>query len=79
MSHFEKLSFFSGGNLQLDFNTIGIKISYEVILSLLMGMIKHFQGTQSDKFAISLQNLKREVRARVHFSNANKQSFYKFA
>ena len=39
--------------LQVDFNTLGIKVSYKVILSLLMGMIKYFQSTQSNKFPIS--------------------------
>ena len=28
--------------LQVDFNTLGIKVSYKVILSLLTEMIKHF-------------------------------------
>ena len=45
--------------LQVDFNNLGIKVSYEVILSLLIGMIKHSQSAQGDKFAISLQFLKR--------------------
>ena len=41
-------------------------------------MIKHFQSTQSNKFAISLQYLKKEVRNGVHFLHADKhQSFYK--
>ena len=31
--------------LQVDFNTFGIKVSYRVILLLLMGMIKYFQST----------------------------------
>ena len=31
--------------LQVDFNTLGIKVSYKVVLSLLMGMIKHSQST----------------------------------
>ena len=31
--------------LQVDFNALGIKVSYNVILSLLMGMIKHSQST----------------------------------
>ena len=44
--------------LQVDFNTLGTKVSYRVILSLLMGMNKHSQTTQSKKFAISLQYLK---------------------
>ena len=30
--------------LQVDFNTFGIKISYSVILALLMGTIRHSQS-----------------------------------
>ena len=30
--------------LQVDFNTFGIKISYNVILALLMGTIRHSQS-----------------------------------
>ena len=61
--------------LQVDFSSLGIKVSYKVILSLLMVMIKHYQSTQSNKFAISLQ-----VRNVVHFLHADKhQSFYKLA
>ena len=64
--------------LQVDFNTLGIKDAYKVILSLLLGMIKHSQSTQSNKFAISLQYLKKEVRKEVHFLYADEhQSFYK--
>ena len=37
--------------LQVDFNTSGIKDAYKVILSLLLGMIKHSQRTQSNRFA----------------------------
>ena len=33
--------------LQVDFNTLGIKDFYKVILSLLMGMIQHSQSTQT--------------------------------
>ena len=63
---------------QVDFNTLGIKEAYKVILSLLLGMIKHSQSTQSNKFAISLQYLKKEVRKEVHFLYADEhQSFYK--
>ena len=36
---------------QVDFNTLGIKDAYKVILSLLLGMIKHSQSTQSNRFA----------------------------
>ena len=45
--------------LQVDFNTLGIKVSYKVILSLLMNMITHSQSIQSNKFAISLQDFKK--------------------
>ena len=41
--------------LQDDFNTLDIKASYKMILSLWMGMIKHSRSTQGSKFAISLQ------------------------
>ena len=36
--------------LQVDFNVLGIKVSYKVmlILPLLMGMISHSQSTQSN-------------------------------
>ena len=61
--------------LQVDFN-LGIKVSYKVILSSFMGMIKHSESTQSNMFAISLQYLKKEVRDGVHFLLAYKQSFY---
>ena len=49
------------------FNTLGINVSYKVIRSLLIGMIKHYQSTQSNKFAISLQYLKKEIRDGFHF------------
>ena len=45
-----------------------------------MGMIKHSQSTQSKKYAIPLQYLKKEVRNGVHFLHAEKhQSVYKLA
>ena len=54
------------------------KFPTRLILSLLMGMIKHSEITQSNKFAISLQYLKKEVRNGCHFWHADKrQSFYK--
>ena len=44
----------------------------------LMGMIKHSQNTQSDKFAISLQYFEKQVRDEFHFLHAHKhQSLYK--
>ena len=43
-----------------------------------MGMIKYSQSTQSNKFTISLQYLKKGVRNRSQFWHADKrQSFYK--
>ena len=47
--------------LQVDFNTLGIKVFYKMILSLLTDMIYHSQSTQSNKFAISLQDLKKKL------------------
>ena len=56
----------------------GSNFSTRLILSLLMGMIKCFQITQSNKFAISLLYLKKEDRNGDNFWHADKrQSFYK--
>ena len=44
--------------LQVDLKTLSIKSFYKEILSLMMGMIKHSQSAQSNKFAIALQYLK---------------------
>ena len=66
--------------LQVYFNTLGVKVSYKLMLSLLMGMIKHSQSTQINKFAISLQYLKKEASEGVHFLYLDKhQSFCKLA
>ena len=44
----------------------------------MMVMVKYSQSTQGNKFAISLQYLKQEVRDGVHFLHTdNHQSFYK--
>ena len=41
-------------------------------------MIKHSQSTQNNKFAISLQYLKKEIKKGLHFLHADEhQSFYK--
>ena len=49
-------------------------------MALLMVVMKHSQITQSNKFVISLQYLKKEVRDEVHFLRADKhKSFYKLA
>ena len=60
--------------LQVDFNTVGIKVSYKVILSFLMDMIQHSQSAQSSKFAISWQYLKEEVNHKG-FWRYDKQNF----
>ena len=39
--------------LQVNLNTLGIKVSYKVIISLLMSMIKNSQSIKSNKFAMS--------------------------
>ena len=44
-------------------------------MALLMVVMKHSQITQSNKFVISLQYLKKEVRDEVHFLRADKQKF----
>ena len=49
-----------------------------VTISLLLGMIKHSQYTKSNKFPISLQYLKKEVRNGVIFLHTDRhQSSYK--
>ena len=58
--------------LQVDSSTLVIKVSYKVILSLLIGMIKYYQSTQINKFITSIQYLKKEVRNEVHFLQADK-------
>ena len=40
--------------LWVDFHTLNIKVSCIVTLSLFMGMIKHAQSAQSNKFTICL-------------------------
>ena len=65
-------------SLQVDFNSLDIKVSYKVKLSLLLVMIKHSQYIQSNKYPISLRYLKTEVKNGVYFLHANKhQSVYK--
>ena len=49
-----------------------------MILSLVMGMIKHSQSTQSSKFAISIQYLKKYVQDGVHFLHADKHQSWHY-
>ena len=46
---------------------IRMKFTYNLILWLLMGMIKHSQSSENRKFAMSLQYLENEVRNEVGF------------
>ena len=39
--------------LQVNLNTLGIKVSCKVIISLLMSMIKNSESIKSNKFAMS--------------------------
>ena len=56
------------------------KLSYKVILWILMGMIKHSRSTQSNQFAMSLQYLKKRSWEWSSFLHGDKsQSFYKLA
>ena len=53
---------------------MSIKVSYKVTLSLMMGMMNHSQSTQSNKIAIPLQYLKKEVRDGVIFCTLHDRS-----
>ena len=57
--------------LQVDFSTLGIKVSYKVILPFLMGMIKHSQSAQSNNLQYLHNISKKEVRNGV-FLHADK-------
>ena len=47
--------------LAVDFNTFPVKVSYKVILSKLMDMVKHYQSTWNNMFAIPSQYLKKKT------------------
>ena len=53
--------------LQVDFNTLSTNVSYKVILSLLMSMMKHSQSIQSKKFA-NLCNISKKLGMEFIFS-----------
>ena len=59
-------------SLHADFNALGIAVSHKLVLSLLMGMMKHSQSTQSNRIKVFLQHLEKENRDGVHFMNADK-------
>ena len=51
-----------------------------MVLTILIGTVKHSQSTGNHKFAIASLYIKKEVRDGIHFLHENKyQSFYKLA
>ena len=50
----------------------GIQINMEVFYKLILSFYKHAQSTQNNKFAISLQYLKKDVSDEVDFLHADK-------
>ena len=61
---------------EIEFDHAFKKVSYNLVLSLFMGMIKHSQSSQSNKFAISLEYLKKEFGDGVHFLHADKHKSF---
>ena len=51
---------------------INTKVFYKLIVSFWMCIARHAQGTQNNKFAISLQYLKENVKDEVDFFPADK-------
>ena len=57
---------------------INREVFYKLILSFWVCVVRYAQNTQNNKFAISLQYLKKEVNDEVYFWHADKhQVFYK--
>ena len=55
---------------------INIKVSYKVVLSLMVGVLRHVQSTKNNTLAISLSYFKKEKRDKYDFLHENKhQSF----
>ena len=52
--------------LQVDFNTLGSKVGYKMILWLLISMMKHSKITQSNNFA-NLCNISKKLRMEFIF------------
>ena len=50
----------------------GIQINMEVFYKLILSFYKHVQSTQNNKFAISLQYLKKDVSDEVDFLHVDK-------
>ena len=55
-----------------------MKLIFDIMISMMM--VKHFPSSQNNKFAMSLQYLKKEDRDEVDFLYADKhESFYELA
>ena len=55
---------------------INIKVFYNLISSFLVTITRHAQGTQNNKFSISLQYLKKEGRSEVDFLHIAKHQTF---
>ena len=58
-------------SLQVYFNTLGIKLFYKVVLSLLLAMIKHSQYTQSCHICCLCSKLMFFKKSRLYCSKSN--------
>ena len=54
------------------------RVSYKLVLMCLVGVTRHAESTQNNKFAISLQYFKKEVRDNMIFLHEDKQSQFTF-
>ena len=67
MQYFYKITRKKGDMKLIFCLQIKIKFSYKLRPSILLGIASHAQNTQSNKFAKSLQYLKKKVRDEVDF------------
>ena len=73
----DQVDLLHAGKHEIYFNTLSIKVSYKVDIIIINGHDQVFSN-YSNKFAISLQYLKKEIRNGDYFWHADKrQSFYK--
>ena len=61
----DEVDFLHADKHKINFSTLGIKVSYKLILSLLMGTIKHSQSSPSLQYLLLF--LKNDVRDDVYF------------
>ena len=55
---------------------LNIKVFYKLIPSFLVAISRHRQGTQNNKFPVSLQYLKKNESNKVEFLHATKQETF---